>query len=76
MFCVLLQKNETFWCSFPLFAKELCILCVLLCPLLKNVAFFPFFYVLCKRMLRSSPFFAKELCVLCVRNVLLGLISL
>ena len=37
------------------------------CVLLqKNVAFFAFFYVLCKRMLHSFTFFAKECCVLCV----------
>ena len=45
-----------------------------------------FFYVLCKRMLRSFMFFGTERCVLCAlfcslekngkeRNVLLGLIS-
>ena len=45
-----------------------------------------FFYVLCKRMLRSFKFFAKECCVLCTlfrslekngkeRNILLGFIS-
>ena len=68
-FCVLLQKNETFSRSLTFFAKECC---VLLCSLQKNVAFFAFFYVLCKRMLRSLrsfPFFRKE------RNVLLGPIS-
>ena len=27
---VLLQKNKTFSCSFPFFAKECCVLCVLL----------------------------------------------
>ena len=60
------------------------------CVLLhKNVAFFLFFYILCKRplrSLRSFMFLAKEHCVLCVllhtkeKNakeliVLLGLIS-
>ena len=42
---------------------------VLLCSLQKNVAFFAFFYILCKRTLRSLgsfPFFAKECCLLCV----------
>ena len=42
---------------------------VLLRSLRKNVAFFAFFYVLCKRTLhslRSFTFFAKECCVLCV----------
>ena len=41
---------------------------VLLCSLQKNVAFFAFFYFLCKRTLhslRSFLFFAKERCVLC-----------
>ena len=59
-FCVLLQKNEMFSRSFTFLAKEHCILCVLLRSLQKNVAFF---YVLCKRMLRSLcsfPFFRKE----------------
>ena len=42
---------------------------VLFRSLQKNVAFFAFFSVLCKRTLRSLrsfPFFAKERCVLCV----------
>ena len=38
-FCFLLQKNETFWCSFMFFATEQNVLCV--------------FYVLCKRILHS-----------------------
>ena len=33
---------------------------VLLRSLQKNVAFFAFFYNLCKRTLRSFPFFRKE----------------
>ena len=43
--------------------------CVLLCSLQKNKTFSAFFYVLCKRTLRSLrsfTFFAKECCVLCV----------
>ena len=36
MFCVLLQKNETFSRSFTFFAKEHCVLCVLFCSLEKN----------------------------------------
>ena len=89
MFCVLLQKNETFSHSFMFFAKERNVLCVLLRSLQKNVVFFAFFYVLCKRTLRSLrsfTFFAKERCVLCTlfrflekngkeQNVLLGPIS-
>ena len=39
--------------SFTFFAKERCVLCVLLHSLLKNVAFFAFFYVLKKRLHRS-----------------------
>ena len=39
-FCILLQKNETFSRSFTFFAKERNILCVLLCSLQNNVAFF------------------------------------
>ena len=34
--CVLLQKNEMFSRSFPFFAKERCVLCVLFCSLQKN----------------------------------------
>ena len=69
------QKNTTFCVLLHSFAKEHCILCILLRSLQKNVAFFALFYVLCKRMLRalhSFMFFrknAKE------RIVLLGLIS-
>ena len=43
--------------------------CVLFRSLQKNVAFFAFFSVLCKRTLRSLrffPFFAKERCDLCI----------
>jgi len=86
---VLLQKNDTFLCSFMFFAKECCVLYVLLRSLQKKVAFSKFFYVLCKRTfrsLRSFTFFAKECNVLCVflrsleknvkeLNVLLGFIS-
>ena len=46
--------------SFTLFAKERCIL---LCSSQKNIAFFLFFYVLCKRTLHSLhsfTFFRKE----------------
>ena len=35
--------------SFTFFAKECCVLCILLCSLQKNVAFFALFYVLKKR---------------------------
>ena len=59
------------------FEKECCILCILLHSLQKNVAFFAFFYVLCKRMLhslRSFPFFRKEW-ERTEWNVVLGLIS-
>ena len=62
-FRVLLQKNETFSRSFTFFAKECCILGVLLRSLQKNTAFFAFFYVLSKRTLRSLRsflFFRKE----------------
>ena len=47
------QKHATFCVLSRSFAKERCILCVLLHSLQKNVAFFAFFYILCKRMLRS-----------------------
>ena len=56
-FCVLLQKNETFSRSFTFFAKERCVLCVLLRSLQKNVAFFAFFYVLKKRTQKNTSFF-------------------
>ena len=46
---VLLQKNETFSCSFPFFAKELCLLCILFRSLQKIIAFFVFFSILKKR---------------------------
>ena len=39
------------------FAKEHCILCVLLHSLQKNVAFFAFFYVLKKRTQKNASFF-------------------
>ena len=39
------------------FAKEGCVACVLLRSLQKNVAMFAFFYVLCKRTLRSLHIF-------------------
>ena len=58
-----LQKNAKFCILLHSFAKEHCIL------LQKNIAFFAFFYVLCKRMLRSLRyfmFFAKERYVLCI----------
>ena len=45
------------------FAKEHCVLCVLLRSLQKNVAFFAFFYGLCKRKvhsLRSFTLLRKE----------------
>ena len=64
MFCVLLQKNEKFSRSFTFFAKEGNVLCFLLHSLLKNIAFFVFFYVLKKKTQKN----AKE----CI--VLLGLI--
>ena len=57
MFCVLLQKNKTFLRSFTFFAKERNVLCVLLRSLQKNVTFF---YVLCKRTLRSFTVLRKE----------------
>ena len=50
---VLLQKNETFSRSFPFFAKECSVLCVLFPSLQKNGAFFAFFSVFLKRMDRS-----------------------
>ena len=56
-FCFLLQKNETFSCSFTFFAKECCILCVLLRSLQKNIAFCAFFYILKKRMQKNASFF-------------------
>ena len=53
IFCVLLQKNETFSHSFTFYAKEQNVLCVLLRSLQKKVAFSVFFYVLKKRMHHS-----------------------
>ena len=58
-----LQKNAKFCVLLHSFAKEHCILCILLRSLQKNVAFFALFYVLCKRMLRalhSFMFFRKK----------------
>ena len=55
--------------SFPFFIKECSVLCILFRSLLKNAAFFAFFYVLYKRTrhsLRSFTFFIKERGVLCV----------
>ena len=43
--------------SFTFFAKECCILCVLLCSLQKNVAFFAFFYVLKIRTQKNASTF-------------------
>ena len=63
-FLLVIEKN-----CVTFFAKERCILCILLRSLQKNVAFFAFFYALCKRTLRSLrsfPFFRKECCILCV----------
>ena len=54
------KKKGTFSRSFTFFAKECCVLCVLLRSLQKNVAFFAFFYVLCKRMLRSLRSFGSH----------------
>ena len=70
---VLLQKNETFLRSFTFFAKECCILCVLLRSLQKNGAFFAFLRKERKRMHHSFGFHkspktqkknGKERCVL------------
>ena len=47
------QKNTTFCVLLHSFAKEYCVLCLLLRSLQNNVAFFAFFYILCKRSLRS-----------------------
>ena len=66
------QKNATFCVLLHSFAKERCILCIVLRSLQKNVAFFVFFYVLYKRTLHSLhsyKFLRKK------RSVLLGLIS-
>ena len=48
------QKNATFCILLCSFVKELCIL---LHSLQKKVAFFAFFYILCKRMLHSLCYF-------------------
>jgi len=51
------------------FSKERNVLYVLLCSFEKNVTFFTFFYILCKRMLhslRSFTFFEKERNILCI----------
>ena len=50
------QKNATFCVLLRSFAKERCVLCILLRSLQKNVAVFAFFYILCKRTLRSFTF--------------------
>ena len=66
------QKNATLYILLRSFAKERCILCVLLRSLQKSVAFFAQIYILCKRTLRSLrsfTFLRKE------RIILLGLIS-
>ena len=57
------QKNATFCVLLPSFAKEHCILWVLLRSLQKNIALFAFFYLLCKRTLcslHSFTFLRKE----------------
>ena len=59
-FCIVLLKNETFSRSFTFFAKEPCGFCVLLHSLQKNVAFFAFFYVLCKRTEHSLRSFGSH----------------
>ena len=59
MFCILLQKNETFSHSFTFFAKERNVLCVFLHSLQNNVAFFVFFYVLKKRTQKNVAFFKR-----------------
>ena len=64
--CILFKRTQF---SAFFFAKERCVLCVLLRSLQKNIAFFAFFYVLCKIMLHSFTFLRKE----CI--VLLGFIS-
>ena len=52
-FCVLLRKNVASLHSFMFFAKERCVLCILLRSLQNNIVFFVFFYVLCKTTLCS-----------------------
>ena len=51
------QKNATFCILLRSFAKECCVLCVLLRCLQKNIAFFPFFYILKKRTQKNASFF-------------------
>ena len=60
MFYVLYRRMRRSLGSFTFFIKERGILCILLCSLEKNVAFFAFFYVLYKRMQKN----AKERCAL------------
>ena len=56
-FCKRMLHSLRSWRSFTFFAKECCVLCILLCPLQKNVALFAFFYVLKKRMQKNALFF-------------------
>ena len=64
MFCVLLQKNETFLRSFLFFIKEREDLCVLSRSLQKNGTFFTFFSVLLKRTGKNVPFCWVSYCKL------------
>ena len=62
---IFIEKKNEGW-AFPLFKRmqRSAFFCVLL---QKNIAFFAFFYILCKRMLcslRFLTFFAKERCIL------------
>ena len=55
-FCVLLQKNETFLCSFTFFAKERNVLCILFLSckrMLHSLHSFTFLRKECERMHRS-----------------------
>ena len=56
-FCVLCKRTVRSLRSFTFFAKERCILHILLRSLQKNVAFFAFFYILKKRMQNNASFF-------------------
>ena len=56
-FYVLCKRTLTSWRSFKFFAKECCVLCVLLCSWQKNVAFFALFSILLKRMEKYGTFF-------------------
>ena len=47
------KKNATFY----VFAKERNVLCIILCSLQKNIAFFAFFYILKKRTQKNASFF-------------------